>query len=76
MLNIEKYWSEIETLRAKYKEAGEYYPLLNTFKLISVNHNEGGVPGTIGRALEWLFSEYKPPLLENGDGLKSSDWGD
>ena len=23
--------------------------------------------------LEWLFSEYEPPLLKNGDGLKPGD---
>lgn len=22
-------------------------------------------------SIEWLFSEYRPPLLENGDGLKT-----
>lgn len=25
-------------------------------------------------SIEWLFSEYEPPLLENGDGLKPGDW--
>ena len=25
-------------------------------------------------SLKWLFSEYEPPLLENGDGLKPGDW--
>lgn len=25
-------------------------------------------------SLDWLFSEYEPPLLENGDGLKPGDW--
>ena len=25
-------------------------------------------------ALDWLFSEYEPPLLENGDGLEPGDW--
>ena len=24
--------------------------------------------------LDWLFSEYEPQLLENGDGLKPGDW--
>lgn len=24
--------------------------------------------------LDWLFSEYEPDLLENGDGLKPGDW--
>lgn len=23
---------------------------------------------------EWLQQEYEPPLLENGDGLKTGDW--
>lgn len=74
MLNIEKYWTEIETLRDRYKGEGEPYPLQKAFKSVSVEHNEGIMPGTIGRALEWLFSEYKPPLLQNGDGLKPGDW--
>lgn len=26
------------------------------------------------RSLEWLFQEYEPPLLENGDGLNPGDW--
>lgn len=25
-------------------------------------------------SMDWLFSEYEPPLLENGDGLKPGDW--
>lgn len=25
-------------------------------------------------SFRWLFSEYEPPLLENGDGLKPGDW--
>ena len=25
-------------------------------------------------SLTWLFSEYEPPLLENGDDLKPGDW--
>lgn len=25
-------------------------------------------------ALNWLFQEYKQPLLKNGDGLKPGDW--
>lgn len=25
-------------------------------------------------SIEWIFSEYKPPLLENGDVLKPGDW--
>lgn len=25
-------------------------------------------------SFKWLFSEYEPPLLENGDGLKPGDW--
>ena len=24
--------------------------------------------------VDWLFEEYEPPLLENGDGLKPGDW--
>lgn len=74
MLNIEKYWPEIETLRDKYKGEGEPYPLQEAFKRVSGDHNEGIMPGTIGRALDWLFSEYEPPLLEDGDGLKPGDW--
>lgn len=74
MLNIEKYWPKIETLRDRYKGEGEHYPLQEAFKRVSGEHNEGIMPGTIGRALEWLFSEYEPPLLENGDGLKPGDW--
>lgn len=74
MLNIEKYWPKIETLRDRYKGEGEHYPLQEAFKHVSGEHNEGSMPGTIGRALEWLFSEYEPPLLENGDGLKPGDW--
>lgn len=25
-------------------------------------------------SIEWLFSEYEPTLLKNGDGLKPGDW--
>ena len=74
MLNFEKYWPKIETFRNRYKSEGEHYPIQEAFKRVSGEHNEGIMPGTIGRALEWLFSEYEPPLLENGDGLKPGDW--
>lgn len=26
------------------------------------------------RLIDWLFAEYEPPLLNNGDGLKPGDW--
>lgn len=25
-------------------------------------------------SFKWLFSEYEPPMLKNGDGLKPGDW--
>ncbi|MEE0433885.1 MAG: hypothetical protein UDB11_00565 [Peptococcaceae bacterium] len=25
-------------------------------------------------SIDWLFSEYEPPLLKNGDNLKAGDW--
>lgn len=67
MLNIDKYRKEID-LMIENGGMPRYMLLrmcLQKTNLESIDTAE---------VLDWLFSEYEPPLLENGDGLKPGDW--
>lgn len=62
MLNIDKYRSGIV-------EAIKEFPVPVEDAICIVVDKD-----SYGDALNWLFSEYEPPLLENGYGLKPGDW--
>ena len=67
MLNIDKYRKEIDRM-IEIGGVPRYMLLrmcLQKTNLESIDTAE---------VLDWLFSEYEPPLLENGDGLKPGDW--
>lgn len=69
MLNAEKYKEEILKKAKEKKDAKlNNYPLFHAIDDILKEHL------SFERAIEWLLSEYEPPLLENGDKLKVGDW--
>ena len=71
MLNAEKYKYDI--LRKKEKNEKSFDSIENTHPFVCAVCNVSGNLGYEG-AIKWLLSEYEPPLLENGDGLKTGDW--
>ena len=71
MTNVEKYIDEILN-RVKWNKTVKetcFYPFS-----YAVEHVSGISSSNLEKNLKWLFSEYEPPLLENGDGLKFGDW--
>lgn len=67
MLNAEKYKDEILNNNNK-EHRGDVYSMfkaIDGIAKVSMSFNE---------AVEWLLSEYEPPLLENGDELRPGDW--
>lgn len=76
MLNFDKYREDI-------REDIRNYPLMNIECYLAELRGElRGVEKCkrakceecLKNSLRWLFSEYEPPLLENGDGLKPGSW--
>ena len=74
MLNFDKYREEVEkrvawAVREGCKNPKPAHLVLNEIIigkcLPYMNGNE---------LVDWLFEEYEPPLLENGDELKPGDW--
>ena len=74
MLNFDKYREEVEkraawAVREGCKNPKPAHLVLN--EIIIGNC----LPYMKGNELvDWLFEEYEPPLLENGDDLKPGDW--
>ena len=74
MLNFDKYRDEVEkraawAVREGCKDPKPAHLVLNEIIIGK------GLPYMKGNELvDWLFEEYEPPLLENGDGLKPGDW--
>lgn len=67
MLNIDKYRKEIDLMI----ENGAV-PRHGILRMCLEETNSESVDAAA--ALDWLFSEYEPPLLENGNELKPGDW--
>lgn len=76
MMNFDKYREDI-------REDIRNYPLMNIECYLAELRGElRGVEKCkrakceecLKNSLRWLFSEYEPPLLENGDELKPGDW--
>ena len=82
MLNVDKYRDElIEEMKCRKEnldacENDSYRGVEIYFKSIKeVKKRHGGGSSVLyGDVVEWLFSEYDPPLLENGNELKPGDW--
>lgn len=82
MLNVDKYRDELleEMGNRREKVEGncddncsgvEIY--FRSIEVVKRRHG-GGYSALFSDDVKWLFSEYEPPLLENGDGLKPGDW--
>lgn len=74
MLNFDKYREEVEKRAAWAVREGSKNPKPAHLVLNEIIIGKG-LPYMKGNELvDWLFEEYEPPLLENGDGLKPGDW--
>ena len=67
MLNFDKYREEIDRI---IENSGAPRHMISRLCLQKTNLESVNADGVLG----WLFSEYKPPLLENGDDLNPGDW--
>ena len=73
MLNVDKYREEIfEEIEIAMKGSSPV-PIVLAVSRVH-NRHTGEKCDFFEPELEWLFSEYEPPLLKNGDGLKPGDW--
>lgn len=73
MLNVDKYREEIfEEIEIAMKGSSPA-PIVLAVSRVH-NRHIGEKCDFFEPELEWLFSEYEPPLLKNGDGLKPGDW--
>lgn len=70
MLNAEKYRDEIFKRAKRNKLDCNNYQFPLAFAVDEISGEALGLEKTI----EWLLSEYEPPILKNGDGLKVGDW--
>lgn len=80
MLNIDKYREEILEAIKEQKRITDindpfydhkiYFPSLKKV----VKKHGGEFPNLFSGHVKWLLSEYEPPLLENGDGLKPGEY--
>ena len=68
MLNVDKYRDEIDRMIA----IGGAKPSIVITRMCLEKTNLNSIDAAV--ALDWLFSEHEPQLLENGDGLKPGDW--
>ena len=79
MLNFDKYREEfLEQIEGgkngKFGKGAKYIDYFAIAVRAARNINGDKFPTSLSDDIEWLFYEYEPPLLENGDGLKTGDW--
>ena len=70
MLNFDKYREEIMSEDVDTNELDCHIAALRGIK----DCGNCECDACMRESFRWLFSEYEPPLLENGDGLKPGDW--
>lgn len=74
MLNFDKYREEVEKRAAWAVREGSKNPKPAHLVLNEIIIGKG-LPYMKGKELvDWLFEEYEPPLLENGDDLNPGEW--
>lgn len=80
MLNIDKYRNEIlEIMKMIHSDDVAFsnncseYVAGKAINQLSKRYNLGITTYTSIQQLDWLFSEWSPPLLNNGDDLKLGD---
>lgn len=72
MLNVDKYREEFKKRQGWAEREQTEKPAFQIWGEIAYTFGQG--EKSARGLVEWLFSEYEPPLLENGDGLKPGDW--
>lgn len=70
MLNVDKYREEIMSDSVNKLQC--YIAALRGVGTIPCTHNLCKM--CMEKSFEWLFSEYEPPRLENGNSLEPGDW--
>lgn len=70
MLNVDKYREDIMSKGADTNMLDCYIAALRGIK----DCGNCECDACMRESFRWLFSEYEPPLLENGDGLNPGDW--
>lgn len=78
MLNVDKYreelLKEIETRKTENdNENSSGLVYFDSIEAVKRKHGGGSSP-YFSDDVKWLFTEYEPPLLENGDGLQPGEW--
>ena len=72
MLNVDKYREEFKKRQGWAEREQTEKPAFQIWGEIAYTFGQG--EKSARGLVEWLFSEYEPPLLKNGDGLKPGDW--
>lgn len=70
MLNVDKYREAIMSEDVDTNELDCHIAALRGIK----DCGNCECDACMRESFRWLFSEYEPPLLENGDGLNPGDW--
>lgn len=82
MQNVDRYRTELleefERRKLEIKDIDGYcFDIVDVYidgiEAVKIRHN-GGHSKFFSDSFEWLFSEWKPSLLKNGDKLKAGDW--
>lgn len=81
MLNVDKYREDLLEEIKMRETANKENDNENSSGLVwfdsieAVRRKHGGGSSLyFSDDVKWLFTEYEPPLLENGDNLNSGDW--
>ena len=74
MLNVDKYREEVEKRAAWAVREGCKNPKPAHLVLKEIIIGKCLPYMNDDELVDWLFEEYEPPLLKNGDGLKPGDW--
>ena len=72
MLNVDKYREAILCGGADMDRLDCHIAALRGVGTVACAHNMCKM--CMQASFKWLFSEYEPSLLENGNGLKPGDW--
>lgn len=70
MLNVDKYREAIMSEDVDTNELDCHIAALRGIK----DCGDCECDACMRESFRWLFSEYEPPLLKSGDGLKPGDW--
>lgn len=72
MLNVDKYREDIMSIGADSARLDCHIAALRGVGMGACRNDL--CKACMRESFKWLFSEYEPPRLKNGDGLKPGDW--